>query len=192
MTTAAQTREQQHHCLPRAALPCPACGERLAAPEFCEICGEDTTPRHICVPRPLPHLCATLPTRGACLACGQALPEALFCTTCGADITPSHRCPAAPPTTVPRPDPLHRCPALELEYCAHCGGLLPAMTFCARCGMEITAGHTCPPRVETHACPPLAKMPRRCSKCGELLPAHQHCMQCGTDITAEHICSAAS
>lgn len=189
---AAQSREREHHCLPRPARFCSTCGETISPPVFCGICGEDTTPLHVCVPRPLPHMCGTLPTRGSCLACGQPLPEAIFCTTCGADITPSHRCSAAPPTAIPRPDPLHRCPALELQYCDHCGDLLPAMTFCAYCGVEITAVHTCPPQPETHVCPPLAKMPRRCSKCGEVLPAQQHCIQCGKDITADHLCAAVS
>lgn len=180
-----------HHCLPRPAPSCPMCGERLSAPVHCGICGADITPAHVCQPHPLPHVCGTPPTPGRCVACGESYPARQFCATCGADITPSHRCRAAPPTQVPRPDPIHRCPALELPRCPACGALLPAMQFCVRCGVEITPVHTCARQQAAHICPPVVTMPRRCPSCGEIKPASQHCTQCGADITPEHVCVAA-
>jgi hypothetical protein len=189
MTTPPTTREREHHCLPRFAQPCPSCGEQLSAPTFCGICGEDVTPTHVCALRPLPHTHAPMPVRAACLQCGQPMPAAQFCTTCGADVTPSHRCPAAPPTHVHRADPLHRCPTLEVERCSRCNTLLPAMTFCADCGVETTQPHHCPPVQIAHVCPPLVIMPRRCSKCGTSMPQSSHCTQCGTDTTPDHLCA---
>lgn len=185
-----QSIERQHQCLPRAAAPCPHCGEMLGAPAYCETCGADITPRHVCQPRPLPHLCAEKPAVGRCLACGEALPAAHFCKTCGADITPSHRCPAAPPTHVHRADPVHVCPSLKLSRCPDCGEYLPALVYCEDCGVDITPPHVCAPPVEAHGCPPHLTMPRRCSHCGELLPAPRHCAHCGADITPGHVCAA--
>lgn len=104
-------------------------------------------------------------------------------------MTPSHRCQAAPPTEVPRPDPVHICPALKLPRCAQCDALLPALAFCERCGAEITPSHVCAPRVEPHVCPPHLTMPRRCSHCGEPLPAPRHCAHCGADVTLAHVCA---
>jgi hypothetical protein len=178
----------EHHCLLRPARPCLLCGEMLEPPVYCAVCGAEVTPPHICVPRPLAHTCPPSPPPGRCLACGEALPTPLFCATCGADITPVHRCKAAPPTQIPRPDPLHICPAYELEHCEQCGALLPGQTYCTRCGMDITPAHVCKPSAAPHACPPHLTMPRRCSHCGEMLPAPQHCTRCGANITAIHVC----
>jgi hypothetical protein len=188
---AAPSREQQHSCLPRPARLCPMCGESLAIPIYCGTCGVDITPRHVCAPHPLPHVCANTSTRGTCLACGQAFPASLFCKTCGADITPLHQCTAAPATQVRRVDPLHICPALPIQKCVNCGSVMPSMVFCEHCGVEITAPHVCAPQPEAHVCSPLITMPRRCAKCGEIMPAHQHCSCCGTDITATHLCGQA-
>lgn len=184
-------RSTAHHCLPRSTSRCLKCGEPLDMPTFCGTCGEDVTPLHLCQPQPLEHMCSSHPAPVKCLACGQPLPAALFCTTCGADITPSHRCAAALATQVPRPDPIHKCPAYELPKCQRCGALLPAMAFCQHCGMETTPTHSCPPKQAAHACPPLITMPRRCAKCGEVLPASQCCTQCGSDITPAHQCNRA-
>ncbi len=181
-------RAIEHHCLPRAAQPCLQCGEMLPTVTYCAICGADITPRHTCAPRPLEHTCPPMPPPVRCLQCGELLPAALFCTTCGADITPRHRCKAAPLTAVPRPDPLHRCPAYALERCDRCGGLLPGRTYCSRCGMDITPPHVCPPAEQPHVCPPYLTIPRRCPHCGEYLPAPRHCPQCGADITPLHVC----
>jgi hypothetical protein len=191
MTSAIKFGEREHQCLPRHAQPCPACGELLSPPVFCGICGEDVTPLHQCAPHPLPHAHAQMPIRGACLTCGQPMPAALFCTTCGADITPSHHCPAAPPTHVHRADQLHICPSFGVNRCKECDRLMPAMTFCAQCGMDVTEVHHCPPMHAVHICAPLVTMPRRCAKCGEPMPASRHCTQCGADTTPEHQCSRA-
>jgi hypothetical protein len=177
-----------HHCLPRTARPCPKCGELLPVSVFCETCGADITPQHVCAPHPLPHVCPPGPAPARCLDCGQALPARLFCRTCGEEITPSHRCPAAPPTHVHRADPVHTCRAEKLQRCSLCGALMPARVFCEQCGMEITPAHVCTPQPTTHICPPVVTMPRRCSHCGEMLPAPKHCAQCGADITPVHVC----
>lgn len=182
-------RSTEHHCLPRPAQPCPYCGEMLPPPVFCEICGANILPQHVCSPHPLPHVCADRPTPGLCLACGEELPARRFCATCGAEITPSHRCSAAPPTHIHRPDPIHTCPSLKLPRCDRCGELMPAMRFCETCGVEITPPHICTPQPEAHTCPPVVTMPHRCSTCGELLPKPRHCTQCGADITPQHTCA---
>ncbi len=179
----------EHRCLPRPARPCPQCGEALPAPAYCEICGDDLTPAHVCALRPLPHAC---PPRGAaarCVACGEALPAARFCATCGAEITPSHRCSAAPPTHVHRADPIHRCPAEKLTRCDRCGEILPGRAFCEDCGADVTPAHACQPKPAAHACAPHLLMPRRCSHCGEVLPTPQHCVDCGADTTPVHTCN---
>jgi rRNA maturation endonuclease Nob1 len=178
----------QHHCLPRPAHSCPQCGEMIPPPTFCETCGADVSSVHVCMPRPLPHICPPAPPPGRCLACGEPLPVRRFCTTCGEEITPSHRCKATLSITVPRPDPLHICPALEIQRCQQCGQIMPPLRFCERCGMDITPPHVCLPPPQTHVCPPYLTMPRRCSHCGELLPKPRHCTQCGADITPKHVC----
>ncbi len=178
----------QHHCLPRSARPCPQCGEMIPPPMFCETCGTDISPVHVCAPRPLPHICPPAPPPGRCLACGEPLPARRFCTTCGAEITPSHRCKAVLSITVPRPDPLHICPVLEIQRCQQCGQIMPALRFCEQCGMDITPPHICRPPQQAHTCPPYLTIPRRCPHCGELLPKPQHCTRCGADITPAHIC----
>jgi len=181
----------EHHCLPRTAQPCPQCGVMIDPAAYCGICGADISPRHVCTLHPLKHICPPQPPTGRCLDCGQPFPARQFCTTCGADITPSHHCSAAPPTVVHRADPLHRCPVLPHDRCPDCGDLLPALTFCAHCGMETTPAHVCAPAPAVHVCPPHLTMPRRCAHCGETLPAFQHCTQCGVDITPEHSCPSA-
>jgi hypothetical protein len=178
-----------HHCLPRAAERCLVCGEDCPRPTFCERCGEDVTPPHVCQPHPLPHHCPPAPSPGQCLQCRLPLPKPVFCTTCGADITPGHRCRAAPPTHVHRADPVHICPSTStLPRCPDCGLLLPPKAFCAHCGMETTPPHVCAAPPPTHVCPPLVTMPRRCSHCGELMPARRFCPLCGADLTPEHVC----
>ena len=184
------TSTVEHRCLPRADRPCPQCGDSIPPPAYCGTCGADTSPRHVCQPRPLPHTCQQIAAPGRCIDCSQALPAPVFCTTCGANITPSHRCPAAPSTHIHRPDPVHTCPAHTLDRCPDCGDLLPGQAFCADCGMDITLPHACAPQPAHHVCPPHLTIPRRCSACGEVLPAPQHCTTCGADITPKHVCAA--
>lgn len=178
----------EHRCLPRSGQTCPQCGEIIRPPSYCEICGADISPRHVCTPRPLPHICPSSPPPGRCLACGELFPAARFCLTCGAEITPSHRCAAASPTHVHRPDPIHICPSLPLQYCSKCGAVMPSLRYCESCGADVTPIHTCPATQVPHVCPPHLVMPHRCSHCGELMPASKHCIQCGADTTPGHSC----
>ncbi len=178
----------EHRCLPRSGQACPQCGEVIPPPGYCEICGADLSPQHVCTPRPLPHICPPGLPPGRCLACGELFPAAHFCPTCGAEITPSHHCKAAPPTHVPRPDPIHICPSLPLEHCNQCGALMPSLQYCDKCGADITPLHTCQIVPPHHACPPHLVMPRRCSHCGQAVPVSKHCTQCGADITPVHKC----
>jgi hypothetical protein len=179
----------EHRCLPRPQGRCLTCGEPIPPPSYCGVCGESILTPHVCRPQPIPHTCGGRVASRRCLACGQPLTEARFCMTCGADITPSHRCSAAPITHVPRPDPVHICPTLELPRCPQCGVLMPAWVFCAHCGVDITPLHVCAPQLLAHVCSPLVTMPQRCSHCGELLPSPQHCTRCGADITPNHTCA---
>gem|GEM_PF-898736 len=188
MGTTRQHAAPEHRCLPRPERRCLACGDPIAPPIFCEVCGEDISAPHRCSPHPLDHVCSPVAASRRCVACDQPLPETRYCPTCGAELVSLHQCTAAPIPHVPRPDPIHICPALELQRCLQCGNLMPALVFCEKCGMDITPPHACPPRAERHVCPPLATMPRRCGRCGELLPARQHCIRCGADTTPSHIC----
>jgi hypothetical protein len=178
----------EHHCLPRTAQTCSLCGELLALPAYCETCGVEISPQHVCPPRPLPHVCPPQPAPGRCLDCGQPLPAKQYCETCGEEITPSHRCPAAPPTHIHRADPLHVCPSMKLQRCPSCRELLPGKQYCTQCGMEITPPHVCHAEPAPHACPPHLLMPRYCSHCGDPLPRSKFCTQCGAEITPAHVC----
>ncbi len=181
--------ERIHHCLPRSAQACPTCGELMALPSFCAVCGDELTPVHRCQPRPLAHVCAARTTQQNCLACGQMMSSPRFCLTCGAEITPSHQCSATSTLEVRRLDPIHKCPVLLIERCTSCGESLPAEVYCGSCGMDITPPHVCHQPNSDHVCSPLVTMPHRCAHCGEYYPSPQHCAQCGADLTPSHICA---
>jgi hypothetical protein len=72
---------------------CRQCGQLMPALAFCEHCGADITPQHVCYPAPAAHVCppvVTMPRR--CSHCGEMLPRPRHCSQCGADITPAHVC----------------------------------------------------------------------------------------------------
>ncbi len=180
-----------HQCLPIPSQICQTCGEALPSPAFCECCGEDVSPAHVCLPRPLPHYCASKPTSTRCLICGEELPQAHFCPTCGERLEAIHHCAQAATPQVRRADPVHVCRALSLQYCGKCGGLMPALKFCETCGMDISLQHACPPQTEPHVCAPYLMIPRSCPRCGETMPTLQHCPHCGKNVTPEHVCRKA-
>lgn len=181
----------EHQCLPRPAQTCLMCGEHLPAARFCESCGQDVSPKHMCVPRPLPHTCAPQPLQGRCVLCGEALPARQFCKTCGKDVTAIHLCKSGTAAQVPRAQSVHICPSLPLDYCSVCGALKPGLLFCERCGMAISPQHVCSLQPEIHHCSPHLTIPRRCGRCGEMMPAATYCAQCGAEITPEHTCTRA-
>ena len=177
-----------HRCIPVSLKPCPMCGEKLAAPQFCEHCGENITPQHVCKPKPLAHNCSTVEPPTRCLTCGEVIPAARYCITCRELLPAFHQCVTSGVPTVRRSPPVHVCRAQPLPRCDRCGALLPPQTFCERCGMEITVQHTCKTLTQNHTCAPYLLIPRLCPRCGETLPARSHCTQCGKEITAEHTC----
>lgn len=82
-----------HVCPSMKLRRCPDCGELLPALVYCEHCGVDITPPHVCQPKAAPHICPPhlmMPRR--CSHCGELMSSPQHCTRCGADITPVHQC----------------------------------------------------------------------------------------------------
>lgn len=97
-TAAPPTQVRRHDPIHRCpALPiqkCVTCNATMPSTAYCDHCGVEITPPHICLPAvENQHACSplmTMPRR--CAKCGELMPAYQHCTQCGSDITSAHQC----------------------------------------------------------------------------------------------------